>query len=186
MSTTAIWITARATGLVAYALMTATMLAGLTLAGRARPRWTRPADIFALHRWLSLTTLFVIVAHGLTLALDATMHFPIAGILVPGLTPYRPVWTGLGIAGAWVALAVYLSFRLRPWIGTRWWRRLHWATYVGFVAASAHGLASGTDSAQRWAIGIYAGAVAAVVTATVWRAGVERASRRRPSRAAST
>ena len=50
------------------------------------------------------------------------------------------------------------------------WRRLHWATYLIFIAATVHGLAAGTDSARPWAFGIYLGAVGAVAFATSWRA----------------
>ena len=67
-------------------------------------------------------------------------------------------------------VVVYVSFSLRRRIGVRNWRRLHWATYAIFAAATAHGLAAGTDSAQPWASAIYLSAIALVVGATAWRA----------------
>ena len=66
-------------------------------------------------------------------------------------------------------LVVYASFSLRRRIGARNWRRLHWATYAIFAAATVHGLAAGTDSAQPWAFALYLSAIGLVVSATAWR-----------------
>ena len=73
-------------------------------------------------------------------------------------------------------LLVYLSFFLRPRIGARNWRRLHWATYLVFLLATIHGFASGTDSTQPWARDLYLGAIGAVAFATAWRA-IDRPTR---------
>jgi DMSO/TMAO reductase YedYZ heme-binding membrane subunit len=67
-------------------------------------------------------------------------------------------------------LLVYVSFALRRLIGTRNWRRLHWATYLIFGAATVHGLAAGTDTPQPWAFAVYLGAIGSVAAATAWRA----------------
>ena len=67
-------------------------------------------------------------------------------------------------------LLVYASFSLRRRIGTRNWRRLHWATYAIFAAATVHGIAAGTDTTQPWAFSLYLSAIALVVAATAWRA----------------
>jgi sulfoxide reductase heme-binding subunit YedZ len=95
---------------------------------------------------------------------------PLAGLLVPGSSPYRPVSVAFGVvAGELIALVV-ASFSLRRLIGQRTWRRLHWAMYLVFTLATAHGLLAGSDSAQPWARDLYLGAVGAVVFATAWRA----------------
>ena len=67
-------------------------------------------------------------------------------------------------------LVVYASFALRKRIGPRNWRRLHWATYAIFAAATVHGLAAGTDTAQPWAFACTSAAVGSVAAATAWRA----------------
>ncbi|MFN8110504.1 MAG: ferric reductase-like transmembrane domain-containing protein [Thermoleophilia bacterium] len=182
------WIVARSTGLVAYGLMTVTMLAGLLLAGRARPSWTKPADVMALHRTLSLSALFLMGLHGVALALDHTVHLTVKQLLIPGLVAYRPVWVALGVTAAWVAVAMHSSFRLRKVIGPKVWRKLHFATYAAFVLATAHGLGAGTDSGRRGVFAVYAVSIALVAGATAWRAGVERKARRQaatPLRAAA-
>jgi sulfoxide reductase heme-binding subunit YedZ len=162
------WILARASGLTAYILLTLSVLAGLTV--KSRPvRRLKPAAVTDLHRFLALLGLGALAIHGATLVLDTTVKITPAALLVPGLVPYRPLWTSLGVLAAELMLVVYVSFGLRKRIGVRNWRRLHYATYAIFAAATLHGLMAGTDTAQRWAIWLYAGAVGAVVAATAWR-----------------
>lgn len=168
------WIAARVTGLVAFGLMTATMLFGLLLAGRGRPSWARPADIVDLHKTLSLGALVMTGLHGVTLVLDRAVDIPVTALLVPGMVPYRPLWTSLGVIAAWLALGVHTSFSLRKRIGPKTWRKLHYATYGAFALATAHGLAAGTDSGKTWVLAMYGGAVGSVAAATAWRAGVEK------------
>ena len=163
------WILARASGLLAYALLTASILAGLVL--KARPFGTalKPAAVTDLHRFLAMLGLGAIAVHGLALYLDSTVAISLADLLVPGLAPYRPLWTGPGVLAAELMLVVYASFSLRKRIGTRTWRRLHWATYLIFALATLHGLAAGTDSGTTWALALYGAASGAVLTATAWR-----------------
>jgi methionine sulfoxide reductase heme-binding subunit len=163
------WMLARATGLTAYALLTTSILAGLVL--KSRPfRSLRPAAVTDTHRFLALLGLGAVALHGMALTLDATIHLGPAALLVPGLSPYRPVATGVGVLAAELMLLVYASFSMRRRIGTRNWRRLHWATYAIFAAATVHGIAAGTDTAQPWAFSLYLSAIALVVAATAWRA----------------
>ena len=75
---------------------------------------------------------------------------------------------------------VYASFSQRKRIGARNWRRLHWATYGIFAAATVHGLAAGSDSRRPWAFAIYLAAVGSVAGATAWRALVPPPLRPRP------
>jgi methionine sulfoxide reductase heme-binding subunit len=163
------WILARASGLVAYALLTSSVLAGLVL--KARPFGTslKPAAVTDLHRFLALLGLGALTVHGLALVLDITVPIHLVDLIVPGIAPYRPLWTGLGVLAAELMVLVYASFSLRKRIGARNWRRLHWATYLIFGLATLHGLAAGTDSGTSWALAFYGGAVGAVIVATAWR-----------------
>ena len=155
------WILARSSGLLAYALLTASVLAGLVLKSRPFGTALKPATVTDLHRFLALLGLGAVLAHASALVLDSTVPIGIAGLLVPGLAPYRPLWTGLGVLAAELMVVVYASFSLRKRIGARNWRRLHWATYLVFALATLHGLAAGTDSGRTWALGLYGGAVGA-------------------------
>jgi DMSO/TMAO reductase YedYZ heme-binding membrane subunit len=77
-------------------------------------------------------------------------------------------------------IVIYASFSLRKRIGTKNWRRLHYATYGLFLLATVHGLAAGTDSSRPWAFGMYVAAVAAVAAATAWRVLVPPVRARAP------
>jgi methionine sulfoxide reductase heme-binding subunit len=172
------WILARASGLTAYVLLTMSVLAGLAVKSRPFGRAIKAASATDVHRFLSLLGLGAVALHGLALTLDSTVRIRLPALVVPGLAPYRPLWTGLGVVAAELAALIVVSFPLRKRIGQRNWRRLHYATYAVFAAATVHGLAAGTDTSRPWAFALYLGAVGAVVFATVWRV---LTSARRPS-----
>jgi sulfoxide reductase heme-binding subunit YedZ len=163
------WILARASGLTAYVLLTLSVLAGLTVKSRPFGRALKAASATDTHKFLSWLALGAVAIHALTLVLDKTVHIGLGALLLPGLSSYRPVATGFGVVAAELAALVVVSFPLRRRIGVRVWRRLHFATFAIFGLATAHGLAAGTDSSQRWVFGIYLGSVFAVAAATAWR-----------------
>ena len=164
------WILARSSGLVAYLLLTTSVLAGIVLKSRPFGRSPKPAAITDAHRFLALLGISAIALHGAALVLDSTVRITPLALVVPGLVPYRPLWTALGVVAAELTVLVYASFSLRRRIGTRAWRRLHWLTYAIFALATVHGLAAGTDTARPWALPLYGAAVGAVVAAAGWRA----------------
>ena len=171
------WLLARASGLVAYTLLSATLVAGLTLKTRVL-RTVRPASITDVHRFLSLSGLLAVGAHAIALVLDTTVEVSLPALVVPGLVDYRTLWTALGVVTGELMLILHLSFRLRKRIGNRVWRKLHYASFVAFAGATAHGLLSGSDSGQVWALAIYGVAVGLVVGLTTWRIDSTAAARR--------
>lgn len=175
------WVLARAGGLTAYALLTCSVLAGLVVKSRPFGRAARPAAVVDVHRFLALLGLGMLALHGVALTLDRTIHLSPIALVAPGASPYRPTAVALGVVACELAALIVVSFSLRRRIGVRNWRRLHWLTYLVFVAATIHGAAAGTDSSQPWAIDLYLGAVGAVVFATAWRA-LERPTRPIPER----
>lgn len=160
------WILARASGLTAYALLTATVLVGLTVKARV----VKPAAAVGVHRFVALLALGMLGLHGLSLLLDRTVHLGPAALVVPGLSPYRPAAVALGVVALELAALLVLSFPLRRRIGITAWRRLHRLAYVAFVAATVHGLAAGTDAGRPWVFALYLSSVAAVTFATAARA----------------
>jgi sulfoxide reductase heme-binding subunit YedZ len=164
------WLLARASGLTAYALLTASVLAGLVLKSRPFGRGLKTASVTDVHRFLALLGLGMLGLHAVAIALDQTVTMPLAGLFVPGASPYRPAAVSFGVLAAELMGLIYVSFALRRRIGTRNWRRLHWATYLVFLMGTIHGLSAGTDSTQPWAHALYLGAIGAVAFATSWRA----------------
>ena len=113
---------------------------------------------------------FDAAVHATALLLDRTVRMPVAGLFVPGSSPYRPVAVAFGVVAAELMALVVVSFSVRRLTGQKAWRLLHWSTYAIFALATAHGLLAGSDSAQPWARSLYLGAFAAVAFATAWRA----------------
>ena len=162
------WILARASGMTAYVLLTASVLAGLVL--KTRPfRSLKPAQVADTHRFLSMLGLGALALHGMTIALDRAVTIPLIALVVPGASPYRPLAVGIGVLAAELMAVVYASFSQRKRIGAKNWRRLHYATYAVFGLATAHGLFSGTDTGRPWALAVYFAAVGAGATATAFR-----------------
>lgn len=139
------WLAGRSAGLVAMALITLSVILGLAMAARAIPARRRRGAV-ALHQHLALIALGAIAAHGLLLALDPWLKAGAKGILVPFAIGYRPLWTGLGIIGGYLAAILGLSFYVRRRIGAGLWRRMHRFTVIVYVLALAHALGSGTDA----------------------------------------
>jgi methionine sulfoxide reductase heme-binding subunit len=173
------WLVARASGLTAYVLLTLSVLAGLILKSRPFGRAVKASAVMDLHRLLAVLGLASLALHGTALLLDRTVRMPIAGLFVPGASPYRPVAVGLGVVAAELTALVIASFSVRKLIRRKTWRLLHWSTYAIFGAATAHGLLAGSDSSQPWVRSLYLGAFAAVAFATSWRASYRPSSRGR-------
>jgi methionine sulfoxide reductase heme-binding subunit len=140
------WLAGRSAGVVAMLLLSASVLIGLALSGRALPSRRRRGAV-RLHQQLTLLSLGAIAAHGLFLAADPWLKAGLSGITVPFALAYRPMWSGLGIIAGYLAALLGLSFYARRWIGARTWRRMHRFTIVAYVLALAHTLGAGTDTA---------------------------------------
>jgi sulfoxide reductase heme-binding subunit YedZ len=144
------WLASRASGLVALALVTLSVGLGLTMAGRIMRAPGRARVMTALHEQTALAALVAIGVHGVTLLGDAFLRPGLAGIAVPGVMSYRPLWTGLGIVGGYLAAILGLTFYARKRIGPRLWRRAHRFTVAVYALAVMHTIGAGTDASTPW------------------------------------
>jgi len=137
---------ASAGGIVAYLLLTLSVLLGLALSMRwQHPRWPRLLTN-ELHSFVNLLCLVFIAIHVLAVWLDPYTRFGWRDIFVPLATAYRPIWMAAGIVALYLMLAVWVSSKLRAHISYKLWRRLHSLTFVVFLCSAIHGLATGTDT----------------------------------------
>ncbi|HVN51549.1 MAG TPA: ferric reductase-like transmembrane domain-containing protein [Acidimicrobiales bacterium] len=146
------WYIARSAGLVAWALLTASVVWGLVMSTRSRPfgHRPRPAWMLDLHRWLGgLATIFVGV-HVLALLADSYVHFTLLSVLVPFAGSWRPAAVAWGVVGLYLLLAVELTSLARRRLPKRAWRAVHFASFPLFLLATAHALTAGTDAGS-WA-----------------------------------
>jgi len=145
MSATFPWYVARAAGLVSWALLAAATLWGLALSTRALGKRPRPNWLLDMHRWLGGTALAFTGVHVLALLLDQYVHFGLVQILIPFASTWHPAAVAWGVASLYLLLAVELTSLARARISKRTWRGVHTASFLLFVTATVHGLASGTD-----------------------------------------
>ena len=179
------WLLARSSGILAYVVLTLAVVAGLTLRTRLLGRAVSPAIVTAVHRTLSFAGLAAVVVHAGLIGLDHEVDVPLVSLVVPGLSGYRPLATGLGVVAMELWILIHVSFRLRRRIGVKRWRALHVATFPTWAIAAAHGIFAGTDSGTAWMQQLYAWSIALVLFLVVIRAGSRQPARpARPAPAA--
>jgi methionine sulfoxide reductase heme-binding subunit len=144
------WLVSRAAGIVALALISLSVLIGLTMATKILRRPGLPRKLARLHEHVALVALAAIAVHGLSLLGDKWLHPGVRGIIVPFSMGYRPLFTGLGIIAGYLAALLGLSFYVRRTIGTRLWRKLHRATVAVWILGVVHTLGAGTDASTVW------------------------------------
>lgn len=168
-SSTPLWYTTRATGLVALVLLTAGMCAGLLTSVRFElPGWPRFVTL-GLHRNLSLLALTFTVLHVLTTVLDSFVSIPLADAFIPFIGSYRPFWLGLGAVSFDLMLALVVTSLLRARMSLRSWRLIHWSAYACWPVAVLHSLGTGTDTPVSWVLALTVLCVLPVVVLTLWR-----------------
>jgi predicted ferric reductase len=62
---------------------------------------------------------------------------------------------GVGQIGFYTWLIVALSFYIRPVIGQKFWRVLHYLSFAMYFIGIFHAIFSGTDSSMSWAQNYY-------------------------------
>jgi len=162
------WYVDRAGGLVAFALLTVSVILGILLSGRARSSWPRFA-LEDVHRFAGILAGVFIAVHGVGVLLDGYFHFSLADLIVPGTAPYRPLATALGVVAAELLAALAVTNRLRKTISYAAWRRLHYLNFAVWLLALFHGIAAGSDSDTLWALAFYTVAAGSVAALTLWR-----------------
>ncbi|HEY7226015.1 MAG TPA: ferric reductase [Micromonosporaceae bacterium] len=181
----AVWYAARATGLVALLLLTATMLWGMlgpprtgqgASAGAERPARSPRFVVTLLHRNLSLLTLSFLGVHIGSSIIDTYAGIGWLDAVIPFGSTYRPMWLGFGAVAFDLLLAVLVTSLLRARISLRLWRGLHWFAYLCWPLALVHALGVGTDSRGGWPLVVTLLCCAAVAVAGLYRLSAPRSA----------
>jgi predicted ferric reductase len=152
MSGTLPWYVARASGLVAWALLVGSVAWGLLMTSKLLRRRVKNAWLLDLHRWLGGLALTFTGVHILAIMSDTYVHFGLASLLVPFASQWHPVAVAWGVASLYLLAAVELTSLARRHLNYRLWRRVHFLSFPLFVMSTIHGLTAGTDSARPMAI----------------------------------
>lgn len=157
-----LWYITRGSGVVALLLLTASVGLGVVSALRWRTtRWPRFATV-DVHRNLTLLSIVFVVIHVVTTVLDGYAPVGYLDSVVPFLSPYRPIWLGLGTVAFDLLLALVVTSLFRGLVPARAWRALHWTAYAAWPVALIHSLGTGSDARTAWLQGIGVASLVAV------------------------
>src|SRR3954453_20274639 len=140
------WYVARASGIVAWALVLATIVWGLLLATKMLGRRPSPAWLLSLHRYLGGLTVAFVGVHVGAVLLDTYTSFGPTDVLVPFTGSWHPVAVAWGIVGMYLLAAIEVTSLLRHRLSKRAWHAVHLLSYFLFATTTVHMLTAGTDA----------------------------------------
>jgi sulfoxide reductase heme-binding subunit YedZ len=140
------WYITRAAGLTAYVLLWLSTAWGLAVSSKILDLFLHRTFTYDFHQFISLLAIGFIVLHIAVLMADRYLPYTLAQVLLPFLSPYRPLWVGIGVIGFYLTLLVTVTFYLRSRIGARTFRAIHGLSLIAYLAATVHGFFAGTDS----------------------------------------
>ena len=137
------WYVARASGLMAWALLSVSVVAGLLMSMRlARGgvrRW-----IQGFHEFLGALAVMFTAIH-LVAVFSASLRVGVVQLLVPFTKPDKPVAQGCGVIACYLLIAVMATSWVRVLLPWRWWRRVHLLALPLWAVATAHTVLAGSD-----------------------------------------
>lgn len=161
----AAWFLTRASGAVAYLLLSFSTMWGLMLSTRLIKNNVPPAITLATHNYTSWAAIGFTIFHAVVLLFDSYYTYSWVHLLVPFTGPYSPFWVGLGILGLYLMVLTSVSFYFRKQMGQKNWRKLHYLTFVAYIFATSHGFMAGTDAASMGVMFLVSGAIVVFLTA---------------------
>jgi hypothetical protein len=174
------WYVARATGLVAWGLLTLSVVLGVLASTRLLGRNPRPVWLIDLHRGLSgLASIFVLL-HLAGLVGDDYLHIGWKEVLVPFALHWRPGPVAWGVTALYLLAAVELTSLARSRLPNRLWRRIHLASFPLWVTATVHVLSAGTERTNPAVQWVALGSATLVTFLTMVRVLSPRPARARP------
>jgi predicted ferric reductase len=164
------WYLSRASAVISYLFLWASMIFGLLLSSRTAKLWPGGFTANDLHQFVSIAGLTAGLFHGLILMGDHYMNISLVQVLLPFASQdYRPEWVGIGQLMFYIWAGIVLTFYIRKRIGTKAWRAVHYIGFLAFAGALVHGVTSGTDTNTLWMSVIYWVSGASVLFLTFYR-----------------
>ncbi len=168
-SSTALWYTSRATGVVALLLLTAVMLLGILVTRQGRLPGLPRFAVSGLHRNLSLLATAFVAVHVLSAVTDGYVNIPITAAVVPLTSSYERLWLGIGAVSFDLMLAAVVTSLLRRHLSRKAWRVVHLTAYVSWPVAWLHSVFSSGDLQRGALLWLAIVCALAVIAAALWR-----------------
>jgi predicted ferric reductase len=90
-------------------------------------------------------------------------------VLIPFASSWRPVPIALGVLAMYLIGLLALSTRLRPFIGQKAWRTIHYGSFLAWAMALVHAVDSGSDATVAWVQVLYLASATAVFLMLAYR-----------------
>lgn len=183
MTSPVLWYLDRATGIVALALMSLTIVLGVVVRRQRRLPGLPPSGVVGLHRSVSLVSAVFLAVHILSAVVDTYVPVGWPALVLPFASGWRPFAVGLGTIAVDLMVAVIVTSLVRGRLPVRLWRGVHLTVYLLWPLALLHGITAGTDLHSAWAIGVVALCTGAVATAAAaaWTGRATPAADRAPA-----
>jgi predicted ferric reductase len=176
------WYITRSAGLVAYLLLWFSTAWGLAVTSKILDAVLHRTFTYDFHQFISLLSIGFIALHVAVLMADRYLPYSLAQVLVPFLSPYRPVWIGIGVIAFYLCLLVTITFYMRNRIGMHAFRWIHVSSMAAYLGAIVHSFLAGTDSSLPAAQWMYASTFLVVVFLTAYWLIMAREKRREQAR----
>ncbi len=139
------WFLSRASGIVSWALLTATIVWGTLLTTRVLRQIDRPAWLLDLHRWLAGLAVVGVAVHMASLVADSFVQFDAADLLVPMASEWKPGPVAWGIIATYLLMVIQGTSLMMKKLPRALWRYIHMSSYAMFGLVSIHSFMAGTD-----------------------------------------
>lgn len=160
------WYIGRASGILAFILLSIVVINGLLMTTRLAIKFLPPALNYEAHTFFSWAAVFVTLLHGSSFAFDHFIRMHWFEIFIP-FTFVREQTSALGFSLQWAVgfgtLALYgilflviTSHFKNKIIPFKIWRIFHFASFLTYLLFLMHGITAGTDSKEWWMITLYA------------------------------
>jgi DMSO/TMAO reductase YedYZ heme-binding membrane subunit len=142
------WYVARTSGLVAWAVVTASILFGLALTSRLIRRKGAPAWLLSVHRFLGVLSVTFTTVHLAALWADNFVQLGPREFLVPMASTWRPGAVTWGVVAMYMLVAIELTSLGMRKLPRRLWHAIHLLSFPMFAMATVHGVQSGADTSN--------------------------------------
>lgn len=176
------WYLARASGIISYLMLSASVLWGVFLSTKILQKRKQPAWLLDLHRWLGALTIAFLAIHIGALMLDSYAPFSVQEVLIPFHTDWFKKaaatgsfgWFGrnsvvLGIVAMYCLVAVEVTSLFMKHIPRPTWHAIHVLSYLTFWLTTIHGMFAGADAGNRLFVWSALGNVAMIAFVMMYR-----------------
>jgi methionine sulfoxide reductase heme-binding subunit len=168
-SSTALWYTSRATGVVALLLLTVVFAGGIMISRQTRIPGLPRFAVTDLHRNLSLLAVAFVAVHVISAVLDTYVSIPVLSGVIPFASGYERLWLGLGAISFDLMLAMIITSLVRGRLNRVAWRAIHLTAYLSWPVAFVHSIYSSGDLRQGVLLYLSLGCAVIIGGAVVWR-----------------